>query len=104
MSGFQRKFSMESYRRESALKVTRRNATKTHSKPLRPMGSWKQTAQERSKWRGLINKVAALYDEKRNCEAERKHREHKDKTYGPPADSMKLTFLLATDSFELELA
>ena len=30
----QRKFSMENYRRESALKVARRNATKTPSKPL----------------------------------------------------------------------
>ena len=27
-----------------------------------PVGSWKQTAQERSKWRGLINKGAALYE------------------------------------------
>ena len=25
-------------------------------------GSWEQTAQERSKWRGLINKGAALYE------------------------------------------
>ena len=25
-----------------------------------PMGSWEQTAQEQSKWRGLINKGAAL--------------------------------------------
>ena len=27
-----------------------------------PMGSWEQTAQERSKWRGLIKKGAALYE------------------------------------------
>ena len=27
-----------------------------------PMGSWEQTAQERSKWRCLINKGAALYE------------------------------------------
>ena len=31
-----------------------------------PMGSWEQTAQERSKWRGIINIVAALYEEKEN--------------------------------------
>ena len=31
----------------------------------RPIGSWEQTAQERSKWRGLINKGAALYEKKR---------------------------------------
>ena len=30
-----------------------------------PMGSWEQTAQERSKWRGFINKGAALYEKKR---------------------------------------
>ena len=35
-----------------------------------PIGSWKQTAQERSKWRGLINKGAALFVKKRICEAE----------------------------------
>ena len=27
-----------------------------------PVGSWEQTAQVRSKWRGLINKGAALYE------------------------------------------
>ena len=57
------------------------------------MGSWEQTAQERSKWRGLINKGAALYEYegKRICEAERKRRERTAKTNGPPADSMSLT-------------
>ena len=30
-----------------------------------PIGSWEQTPQERSKWRGLINKGAALYEKKR---------------------------------------
>ena len=29
-----------------------------------PIGSWEQTAQERSKWRGLINKGAALYEKR----------------------------------------
>ena len=28
------------------------------------MGSWKQTAQERSTWRGLVNKGAALYEKR----------------------------------------
>ena len=96
MSDFQRKSSMENYKRESALKVARRNATKT---PLKaslkdfdiPIGSWEQTAQERSKWRGLINKGAALHEKKRICEAERKRRERKANTNGPPADSMTLT-------------
>ena len=30
------------------------------------IGSWEQTAQERSKWRGLIDKEAAVYDKKEN--------------------------------------
>ena len=69
MSDSQRKSSMENYRRESALKVSRRNATKTPSKPLKdfdiPIGSWEQTAQEQSKCRGLINKGAALYEKRK---------------------------------------
>ena len=56
-----------------------------------PMGSWEQTAQERSKWRSLINQGAALCEEERSCEAERKHRERKAKTKGPPADYTTLT-------------
>ena len=31
-----------------------------------PFGSWEQSAQERSKWRGLINKGAALCEKKVN--------------------------------------
>ena len=33
-----------------------------------PIGSLEQTAQERSQWRSLINKVATLFEEKRICE------------------------------------
>ena len=54
-------------------------------------GSWEQTAQERSKWRGLIYKGAAFYEKRRICEAERKRREHKANINGLPADSMTLT-------------
>ena len=50
-----------------------------------PIGSWEQTAQERSKWRGPITKGAALYEGKRTCEAERKRRERKPRTNEPPA-------------------
>ena len=46
------------------------------------MGSWEQTAQELSKWRGLINTGAALCDENNIGQAERKRREHKAKTIG----------------------
>ena len=56
-----------------------------------PIGSLEQTEQERSKWRCLINKRAALYEKKRICEAERKCRERKANTNVPPADSMTLT-------------
>ena len=56
-----------------------------------PIGSWEQAAQQRSKWRGLINKRAALYEIKRICEAERKRRERKANTKGPLADSVTLT-------------
>ena len=31
-----------------------------------PMGSWKQAAQERTKWRGFVNKGAALCEKKEN--------------------------------------
>ena len=92
MSDFQRKPSMDNYKREIALKVARRNATKTPSKAFDiPIGSWEQTAQERSKWRGLINKGAAVYEKKRICEAERKRRERKANNNGPPSDFMTLT-------------
>ena len=56
-----------------------------------PIGSLEQTAQERSRWRGLINKGAALYEKKRVCEAERKRKKRIANTNGPPADSMTLT-------------
>ena len=56
-----------------------------------PIGSWEQSAQERSKWRGLINKGAALYENNKICEAERKRRERKAITNGPTADPMTLT-------------
>ena len=55
-----------------------------------PVGSLEQTAQERSKWRGLINKGAALY-EKREYVKLKKHIERKANTNGSLADSMTLT-------------
>ena len=56
-----------------------------------PIGSWEQTAQERSNWRSIINKGATLYEKKRICEADSKRRERKANTNGPPADSITLT-------------
>ena len=60
-----------------------------------PIGSWEQTAQERSKWRGLINKGAVLYEKKRICEVERKRRERKADTNGPPAVYISQLFRFA---------
>ena len=89
-----KRFYGEFNKRESALNVARNNATKHHQSLSDldiPIGSWEQTAQELSKWRGLINKGTSLYGEKRICEAERKHRGRKANANGPPADTMTLT-------------
>ena len=67
MIDFQRKSSVENYRREisqSDQEKRYKDALKASLKDFNiPIGSWKQTAQnDRSKWRGLINKRAALYE------------------------------------------
>ena len=97
MSGCQRKFSMDNYKKESAHKVTKRNATKTPLKPrLRisniPTESWEQAAQDRTKWRCLINKGASQFEAKRICEAERKRKERKARAKGPSSDSAQSEF------------
>ena len=90
MRDFQRKFSVKNYRRESSLKVVRRNALKASLKDFDiTMGLWEQIA----KWRGLINNGAALYKEKRICEAERKRRERKANIDRLPADYIDLLYL-----------
>ena len=81
MSGCQRKFSMENCKKESAHKVAKRNATTT---PLKPQTeSWEQAAQDRTKWRCLINKGASQFEAKIICEAERKRKERKARAKGP---------------------
>ena len=97
MSDFQRKSSMENYiqegkRSQCGQKKRYKDTLKASLKDFDiPMGSWEQTAQERSQWRGLINKGAALYEKKRICAAERKGRDRKANTNGPPADAMTMT-------------
>ena len=63
MSDYQRKVSMDNCRKETALKAAKRNATKTPLKLLKdfniPTEPWEQAAQDRTKWRNLINKGAA---------------------------------------------
>ena len=49
--------------------------------------SWEQAAQDRPKWRCLINKGAAQFESKRICEAERKRKERKARAKDPPSDS-----------------
>ena len=61
--------------------------------------------QERSKWRDLINKGAALYEKKRKSVKLKESAENsKANTNGPPADSMTLTCTTCNRIPELELA
>ena len=55
-----------------------------------PLKSKEQAAQDRWKWHGIINKDTALYEEKRICKAERKHREHKARANDEPSPVSKL--------------
>ena len=52
-----------------------------------PTESWEQSAQDRTKWRCLINKGAAQFEAKRICEAERKRKEWKARAKGSSSDS-----------------
>ena len=71
-----------------------------------PTESWEQAAQDRTKWRCLINKGASKFEAKRICEAERKRKERKARAKGPSSDSAQSESLalFATDSLELKLA
>ena len=98
MSDFQRKSSMENYRRESALKVARRNATKTASKPLGRiltyqwgLGNRLHRSNQSREVSSTKKQLSMKKKKKRICEAERKLRECKANTNGSPADSMTLT-------------
>ena len=102
MCDFQRMFSMEKGDQKKSYKDTLKASPKDFDIPIK---SWEQTAQERSKWRGLINKEDAIdrlpmkkkinknkkKKKKRIREAERKRRDGKAKTNEPPADSVTLT-------------
>ena len=57
-----------------------------------PTESWEQAAQDRTKWRCLINKGASQFEAKRICEAERKRKESKARAKGPSSDSAKSEF------------
>ena len=64
-----------------------------------PIESWEQAAQDRTKWRCLINKGASQFEAKssqfeakRICEAERKRKERKARAKGPSSDSAQSEF------------
>ena len=57
-----------------------------------PTESWEQAAQDRTKWRCLINKGASQFEAKRICEAERKRKERKARAKGPSSDSVQSEF------------
>ena len=57
-----------------------------------PTESWEQAAQDRTKWRCLINKGASQFEAKRICEAERKRKERKARVKGPSSDSAQSEF------------
>ena len=57
-----------------------------------PTDSWEQAAQDRTKWRCLINKGASQFEAKRICEAERKRKERKARAKGPSSDSAQSEF------------
>ena len=57
-----------------------------------PTESWEQAAQDRTKWRCLINKGAFQIEAKRICEAERKRKERKARVRGPSSDSVQSEF------------
>ena len=52
-----------------------------------PTESWEQAAQDRTKWRCLINKGVSQFEAKRIYEAERKRKERKARAKGPSAQS-----------------
>ena len=52
-----------------------------------PTESWEQAAQDRTKWRCLINKGATQFESKKICEAERKLKERKARAKDSPSDS-----------------
>ena len=73
-----------------------------------PTESWEQAAQDRTKWRCLINKAPSQFESKRICEAERKRKERKARAeprgHHQTRHRPNSLVLFATDSLELKLA
>ena len=54
--------------------------------------SWEHAAQDRTKWRCLINKGDSQFEEKRICEAKRKRKERKARAKEPSSVSAQSEF------------
>ena len=101
MNSCQRKFSMENCRKESAHKVTKRNATKIFFKPRLKISIF-QLSPGNGLHRIEQSGVASLTKEVNNLiifAAERERKERKARAKGP-----NLHAVFATDSLELILA
>ena len=57
-----------------------------------PIESWEQAAQDRTKWRCLINKGASQFEEKRICKAKRKRKVRKARAKEPSSVSAQSEF------------
>ena len=75
-------------RYKGTLKASRNMRISTYNVP---MGSWEQTAQERSKWRGLIKNGAALCKKRVSVKLRESEENVKPITNGPPAGAIALT-------------
>ena len=70
-----------------------------------PIDPWEQAAQNRTKWRCLINKGASQFEEKRICEnGSVKKGKQEPKNHHQSQHSPNSHALFATDSLELKLA
>ena len=111
MSGCQRKFSMENCKKgkrsQGGQKKRYKDTLKASLKDCNiPTESWEQAAQDRTKWRCLINKGASQLEAKRICEAERKCKKGKQepRDHHQTRHSPNSLALFATDSLEIKLA
>ena len=66
---------------------------------------WEQAAQDRTKWRCLINKGAYQFEEKRICEAETKRKERKARTKEPSSVSAQseFTYIIGNRQFRAKI-
>ena len=83
----------EGKRSQGGQKKRYKDTLKTSLKDFNiPTESWEQAAQDRTKWRCLINKDASQFEAKRICEAERKRKDRKARAKRPLSDSAQSEF------------